>query len=133
MHYYAIMKRMSVILFLMIFLIVVCNVFLSACIAKDPIIGVWKYYDKTEDIEVKIQFKDDGRFIMAVDDLVQGETYMDLGSWSKLSGNSYKLYFDTPQQGDSDYDTYIYDASGNVIYNPDYPNELFTRYQGDIV
>ncbi len=132
MLYYAIMNTISAIILAMVIFVVTCTVFLTACVAKDPIIGVWRFNDKINDIDVKIQFKDGGYFTMAVEDLNTGESSLDFGTWSKQGENLYLLHYDS-SQGDYEDSIYIYDPSKNLIYDREYPDDVLYQYQGDIL
>jgi hypothetical protein len=107
--------------------------------AKDPIIGVWRYDTGTQD--VRWRFNPDGTYktsyksYSATDPEGYGDIGVSIGTWSAQGGNLYIVTReDITGQGVTKRhtETRIYDASRNAIYPPDYPDQVYTRYQGEL-
>jgi hypothetical protein len=92
--------------------------------AQDPIIGVWRFDGVY--IDVRLRFNTDGT-IESISGLKSEprDIIAFNGTWSAQGGNLYIIKERISE-------IFIYDASRNVIYPKDYPNHIYTPYQGDI-
>jgi hypothetical protein len=93
--------------------------------AKDPLVGVWRFYDATDGFDDRFRFYADGTMAYSHSSLNYPTIYYDRGTWTNQGGNSYIA---------TDHLTYnfVYDPARNAIYEKTMPQRLFTPYLGDL-
>lgn len=94
---------------------------------KDPIEGVWRTIDSSG-VDVRVRFDGNGTVTGSGYNPDTKETAVQKGVWNSLGNNSYRIRWT-----DGSTFTVIRVPAKNAIYDPDYPNQLYTAYQGDVM
>jgi hypothetical protein len=95
--------------------------------SQDPIVGVWRYSSSTGSDD-RYRFNGDGTYVESFYIPDTGTTTVDSGTWFLTGTNTYKVT--DGATGESA--TFRVDTYQGGIYSEDYPNLIYTPYQGDV-
>jgi len=97
-------------------------------VAKDPIIGVWRFTAKTasgNNYDFRVQFKADGS---SIETLASDPTIYVPGIWNFAGDNTYIVT--SVKTGDKK--LYTYNPQTNTIYENEYSTFIYFPYQGNV-